>query len=148
MKQISKTYLVLVGLFGVLGVVMYSCGGGGSMTSVGYGGGTSMPAPSSSASTVQLVVCPAGGESVVSIVSRTAGFSPASITVPLNTTVKWSNSDTITHTVTSTSVPVGGTFDSTAIPGASVCMKFTAAGTFNYHCSIHPTTMIGVVSVQ
>ncbi len=78
----------------------------------------------------------------------TAGFSPASISVPLNTTVKWTNTDSINHTVTGTTVPLYGDFNATVTPGISVCMKFTSAGAFNYHCSIHPTTMIGIVTVQ
>ncbi|MGE5173306.1 MAG: plastocyanin/azurin family copper-binding protein, partial [Betaproteobacteria bacterium] len=69
-------------------------------------------------------------------------------TVPVNTTVKWTNIDTILHTVTGTTVPANGAFDVQVNPGASVCLKFTSAGTFNYHCSIHPTTMIGLVTVQ
>jgi plastocyanin len=76
-----------------------------------------------------------------------AGFSPDSATVPVNTTVKWTNIDSIQHTVTSTSVPLYGTFNQTVKPGTSVCLKFTSGGTFNYQCSIHPS-MTGVVIVQ
>ncbi len=98
---------------------------------------------------VQLVACPGSGTTPVSIVNMTTGFSPSSLTVPVNTIVQWTNNDAIQHTVTSTTVPANGAFDSSLInPGTSVCFKFTTAGTYNYHCSIHPLTMIGVVTVQ
>jgi plastocyanin len=45
-------------------------------------------------------------------------------------------------------VPANGTFDSSNVsPGTSVCFKFTVAGTYNYHCSIH-SSMTGTVTVQ
>ena len=37
----------------------------------------------------------------VSIVSMTTGFSPSSVSVPVGSTVIWTNNDTITHSVTS-----------------------------------------------
>jgi plastocyanin len=142
MKHNSKTIIVFAGIFVVLAIVLYGCGGGGG--GGGYGGGGTPPS-----STVQVVACPASGTIDVNIVSMTApGFSPSSSTVPVNTIVKWTNIDGILHTVTSTTVPLNGTFDMQVNPSTSVCLKFTSAGTFNYHCSIHPTTMIGVVTVQ
>ena len=63
-------------------------------------------------------------------------FSPVSLTVIAGTTVTWTNKDAMTHTVTSDStlfnsgnIPVNGVYSYT----------FATAGTFSYHCSIHPT---------
>jgi plastocyanin len=96
--------------------------------------------------TVQLVACPGSGTTPVTI--QDFNFSPSSVTVSANAIVQWTNNGPSTHTVTSTTVPVNGSFDSSNIsPGTSVCFKFTAAGTYNYHCSIH-NTMTGVVTVQ
>jgi len=67
--------------------------------------------------------------------------------LPVNTTTKWTNNDTTTHTVVSSTVPLYGTFNVQVNPGASVCLKVTTAGTFNYYCSIHPT-MTGMIIVQ
>jgi plastocyanin len=53
------------------------------------------------------------------------------VTVPVNTTVKWTNVDGMLHTVTNTTVPPNGTFNQTVNPGTSVCLKFTLAGAFN-----------------
>jgi plastocyanin len=100
-----------------------------------------------SVQTVQLVACPGSGSTDVSIADF--AFSPSSITISANTIVKWTNNGPSTHTVTSTTVPTNGNFDSSNIlSGSSVCFKFTTAGTYNYHCSIHPTLMSGVVTVQ
>jgi plastocyanin len=143
MKHSSTTFVMIAGIFVVLAIVLTGCGGGG---------GYSSSAPPPAMSTVQMVTCPASGTMDVSIVSMTApGFSPSSLTVLVNTTVKWTNNDAtlIAHTVTGTTVPTNGTFDSGQMSaGASVCFKFTSAGTFNYHCSNHPLTMIGLVTVQ
>lgn len=136
----SKQVPMLAVLFFVMAVALNSCGGGGSSYG-GGGGGT--PATS----TVQVVACPAGGTTDIIIGNVTAGFSPAGATIPVNTTVKWTNADSTLHTVTSTAVPLNGTFDATVSTGVSVCLKFTAAGAFNYHCSIHPS-MTGLVTVQ
>ena len=72
-------------------------------------------------------------------------FTPPSLTVPVNTTVNWTNNDAVSHTVTS---DVAGVFNSgTIAPGGSYSFKFTSPGTFNYHCSIHPE-MLATVIVQ
>lgn len=143
MNKSSRRLVMMAGVIIVLTSALYTCGGGGGG---GYGGGGGNPPPP--ASTVQVVTCPANGTTDVSIVSQFVGFSPSNIAVSLNTIVKWTNNDTILHTVTSTTVPANGTFNNNVNPGTSVCLKFTSAGTFNYHCSIHPMTMIGVVTVQ
>lgn len=70
-------------------------------------------------------------------------FTPATLTVTVGTTVKWTNKDAVTHTVTSDT----GLFDSGNIDqnGTSSHM-FSTAGTYNYHCSIHPS-MTGKIIV-
>jgi plastocyanin len=69
-------------------------------------------------------------------------FSPASTTVNVGDTVTWSNRDLLTHTATAD----GGAFNLTIAPGDIKSFVFTAAGTYAYHCSIHPT-MTGTVTV-
>jgi len=140
LKYNTKSRVTIAGFVVALAVLLYSCGGGGGG---GYGGGGTPPT-----STVQVVACPVGGTTDISIISSTAaGFSPGSVTVPVNTTVKWTNVDGMLHTVTNTTVPPNGTFNQTVSPNTSVCLKFTAAGAFNYQCSLHPV-MTGLVTVQ
>jgi plastocyanin len=96
--------------------------------------------------TVQSVACPGSGTTDVSI--QNFAFNPTTVTVSANSIVRWTNNDATTHTVTSTTVPTNGAFDSSGVsPGSSVCFQFTATGTYNYHCSIH-TSMLGTVTVQ
>lgn len=62
-------------------------------------------------------------------------YAPASISVPVGTTISWTNRDSTAHTVTSNS----GAFDSGIMnAGASYSFTFNQAGTFAYHCEIHP----------
>jgi plastocyanin len=75
-------------------------------------------------------------------------YSPANYTVKVGTTVVWANKDTVTHTVTSTSVPNGASsFDSGNLPyGYTFKVTFTMAGTYQYYCAIHPS-MTGTIRV-
>jgi plastocyanin len=71
-------------------------------------------------------------------------FTPSDITVPAGTTIRWTNQDGPTHTVTS---DTAGIFDSGNLaPNASFSFTFSTPGTFPYHCAIHPT-MLGRVIV-
>ncbi len=70
-------------------------------------------------------------------------FSPSPATVKVGQTVSWHNADVITHTATGTG------WDTGQIPAGqtSAPIKFSTAGTQNYHCAIHPS-MTGVLNVQ
>ena len=69
-------------------------------------------------------------------------FSPATLTVAVGTTVKWTNKDGITHTVTSDS----GAFDSGNISAnGAYSFMFMTAGTYNYYCTIHPSMIAKIV---
>jgi len=71
-------------------------------------------------------------------------FSPATITIPAGTTVKWTNRDDIPHTV----VNDDQKFQSKALDtDESYSYTFTKPGTYPYFCSIHPK-MTGKVVVQ
>src|SRR5512140_1086093 len=80
-----------------------------------------------------------------SIVISGLAFSPATATVAVGDTVQWTNHDAIDHTVTS---DTGSELQSPHLgQGETYQHIFTTAGTFSYHCSIHPT-MHGSVTVQ
>ena len=86
----------------------------------------------------------AGGETV-KIKMKDAGtrrFAPASVTIARGTKVKWVNAGSLTHTTTAN----GGAWDETLDPGEKFVRKFRRAGTFAFHCSIHPS-MTGTVTV-
>jgi plastocyanin len=71
-------------------------------------------------------------------------FGPQTITVPVGTTVTWTNSDDIPHT----SVSTEGVFKSKVLDtDEKFSYTFTKAGTYPYYCTIHPK-MTGKVVVQ
>ena len=71
-------------------------------------------------------------------------FSPKTITISKGTRVKWTNTGSMDHTSTSNT----GIWDSgTIAPGGSFSRVFRKAGTFAYHCAIHPS-MKGKVIVK
>ena len=71
-------------------------------------------------------------------------FGPQTITVPVGTTVTWTNSDDIPHT----SVSTDGVFKSKVLDtDEKFSFKFDKAGTYPYYCTIHPK-MTGKVVVQ
>src|ERR1700687_4906192 len=77
---------------------------------------------------------PPPAANTVSIVNMS--FSPATLTVTAGTTVTWTNNDNMTHTVTSDATG----FDSGNLAmGIKFSKVFSVAGTFTYHCTIHPT---------
>ena len=88
----------------------------------------------------------------VSIVSF--AFNPDSTKAKLGDTVRWTNTASIPHTSTSDGVNDGsgikgiGLWTSGSLGhNGTFSFTFTFAGTFPYHCSIHPTLMHGTVKV-
>jgi plastocyanin len=88
-----------------------------------------------------------GNGTPVSMVSgasllTTTAFAPSPVTVGVGGSVTWTNNDNTPHTST------GSTWNSGSInPGGKFTMTFPTAGTFVYHCTIHPG-MTGTVTVQ
>ncbi|TAL04534.1 MAG: amicyanin [Rhodospirillaceae bacterium] len=77
------------------------------------------------------------------ITIQSFAFSPQDITVPIGTTVTWTNRDQEIHQVVSATK----TFRSAALDtGDAFSYAFTAAGTFQYTCTLHPH-MTGTVHV-
>ena len=69
-------------------------------------------------------------------------FQPASVEIATGGTVTWTNTGQAPHTVTADD----GSFDSgTLSPGATFSQTFATAGTFTYHCNIHPQMTATVI---
>jgi plastocyanin len=93
---------------------------------------TPTPTPKPKPSTVKVIVN-----------NSNAGFSPKTLTVPVGTTVIWTNDGGIPHTVTD-----NGVFDSGNLPtGATFQFTFTKRGTYHYVCTYH-SYMVGTIIVQ
>lgn len=72
-------------------------------------------------------------------------YEPSALTVKVGSTVTWTNSGAVIHTVTADDRK---TFDSGVIrPKANFSFTPSSPGTFAYHCVYHPW-MKGVITVQ
>jgi plastocyanin len=72
-------------------------------------------------------------------------YAPNPVSMRVGQTIAWRDADSITHTATQD----GGGFNTGAVAAAatSAATMMNTAGTFTYHCTIHPG-MVGTVSVQ
>jgi plastocyanin len=88
-----------------------------------------------------------GGAEAASVDIPEIAFEPADISVKAGTTVTWTNSDDIPHTVTKEGGP-GAEFDSGDLdPGSTFEQTFDAPGKVDYVCTIHPG-QAGTVTVK
>jgi plastocyanin len=69
-------------------------------------------------------------------------FSPATVTVAVGDTVTWTNGDAVNHTATADDASFN---TGTIAAGSSRSATFSTAGTFAYHCSIHPAMTATIV---
>lgn len=71
-------------------------------------------------------------------------FSPTTVTVPVGTTVTWTNNDGELHTVTSSEK----VFASAGLDaGEAFSYTFSTPGTYTYYCTLHPH-MTGTIIVK
>ena len=69
-------------------------------------------------------------------------FNPASVEVTEGTTVTWTNQDSAPHTATGDN----GEFDTGQLAqGGSASVTFDTAGTYAYHCAVHPDMVASIV---
>ncbi len=118
-------------LAGLLTIAAAGCGGAGSYSS------STSPTPTPSGPTSITIVSGASG------LTSTA-FNPNPIVVPVGSSVTWTNGDNTAHTSTAND----GSWNSGNIAaGQSYTRTFSTAGSFAYHCGIHPNR-VGTVTVQ
>jgi plastocyanin len=131
MERRSRTLIVVTVLALLALSLIAACSQGG-------GGGSSAPSGSSSDASSTGA---GGGQKVV---LKDFSFQPANIEVKAGTAVTWENQDSAAHTVTADS----GAFSSPQMEqGKTFSFTFDKAGTYKYHCSIHPS-MVGQVVVK
>lgn len=75
-------------------------------------------------------------------------FNPSNVTVKVGTTVRWTNFDSVGHTITFGGHDGMGSGMDSGLMGhmGSFRMAFTEPGVYQYHCDPHPD-MTGVVVV-
>jgi plastocyanin len=80
---------------------------------------------------------------VVDVSIEDFAYRPSVVLVPVGTTVRWTNNDSVVHTVSSTT----GLFGSGPLqPGESFEFLFDTPGDYAYLCELHPE-MVGMVTV-
>lgn len=114
---------------GEMAEVIFDLKAGADTTS--SAGASSMAASSAAATSNQVTI-------------ESYSFSPASITVKAGTTVTWTNKDSVSHTVAADQS--AGPSSSLLARGQSYSYTFATAGSYPYHCGIHPG-MKGTVTV-
>jgi plastocyanin len=118
----TQRFFALAAAFAIVGLT-YGCGSS-----------TSSPSQATADVTVQMV-----GD------KGSQSYSPNPTSLRVGQTIAWHNSDTIAHTSTKD----GGGFDTGSINGGATSAPITmsTAGTFTYHCTLHPG-MVGTITVQ
>jgi plastocyanin len=96
---------------------------------------SSAPANSAPPAASTAASAPAGGGAGTAVEIKDRAFNPSDLSVKVGAKVTWTNNDSIGHTVT---FDTGGNKSDTLSNGATYDFTFTTAGTFPYHCSIHP----------
>jgi Plastocyanin len=111
-------------------------------TSYSNSGQTATPANETTTSPTNGTPAMTTESMTVEVSIQNFAFNPQSVTISSGDTVKWTNFDSVSHTV------AGADFVSDALKnGDSFSHTFTETGTYNYHCSIHPS-MTGMVIVE
>jgi len=115
----------------VVGSLALSACGATSAPSSNYGnsnGATSAPV------VVPPTSAPVGAETKVKI--SNFAFNPSTLEVKAGTTVTWTNEDSASHTVAADD----GSFTSASLnQGDSFSFTFDKAGSYSYHCGVHPS---------
>lgn len=117
------------------------------------GGATSAPTTAASAApsveaSAPAAAGPACAESAaageVSVAIKDFAFGPADIQATVGQTVTFTNSDSVPHTAT---LDDGSCTTPNIAGGGSDGLMFTAAGTYPFHCNVHPN-MKGTITVS
>lgn len=128
---------IRVCLAGLLLVAVAACGGYSSPSAPSP---TPAPAPAPAPGGPSFSVAIPTGASLLT----TTAFNPDVTNVTAGTTVTWTNNDSTAHTSTSNE---SGWNSGSVAPGGRFSFTFQQAGTFPYHCAIHPG-MVGTVVVR
>ena len=116
----------------VLALAAASCGGDGGGGLYFDGNGTTTD--------VSTTVAAEGAQ----VVMRSLAFDPDTVTITAGETVTWTNEESTNHTVTADE----GQFESGDLgSGETFSLTFDEAGSYAYHCSVHPS-MKGTVVVE
>ena len=89
---------------------------------------------------------PASAAGAVAATVKDFAFAPEPIQAKVGDTVTWTSSGTTPHSAALDNFTACAT--TTLNTGDAGSVTFTAAGTYTYHCAIHPTRMKGTIVVS
>jgi plastocyanin len=133
----KKTILIMVGAILFLGA-----GCGQTAVSPQNVGKTQIPSQAQPDS-----VATQNAQAGSAITINNFAFSPGTLTVKTGTTVTWTNNDAAGHQVVADATDLPDFKSDVFYAGQTYSFTFNKAGTFNYHCQIHPS-MKGIIIVQ
>jgi plastocyanin len=151
MRRLSAVFLPVVAL------AFVACGGSSTPSpassgalvpssatgSVAPSGVGSLGAPSG-ATAGACAVAPAGATATVKVTIKDFKYNPQPVQAKVGDVVAWTNNDTAPHSATMDD----GSCDTDSIAtGATAMLTFNTAGTYTYHCKIHPAQMKDVTVV-
>lgn len=96
----------------------------------------------SSDSTTDSTGSPAAGDAVDVVIDNFV-FDAGTVTISAGETVRWTNDQSVTHTVTSEDE----LWDATLSSGGTFEFTFVDGGSYSYFCAIHPS-MTGTIEVD
>jgi len=144
-KGNAMIWIAIVIIVVIIGIVYYSRGKKPSSLYPASNSQTQNSAQQNSVATPAPSSEPAVSQADATAVTiQNFAFSPASLTIKKGETVTWTNKDSTAHTVTSDN----NVFSSNPLNnGQTFSFTFNNAGTFPYHCNIHPM-MKATITVQ
>jgi len=128
-------------------LILAACSSGGA-TSAPSAEAPAAPSAAASAEASAPVAGAACSESAaageVSVAVKDFAFNPADITAKVGQTITFTNGDSAPHTAT---LDDGSCTTPNIASGSSDGLTFTAAGTYPFHCKVHPN-MKGTITVS
>jgi len=140
MRHIALSFLTILAL-GILA----ACGGGATPTppaaaSTPASSPAASTATASQASAAACATAPAGAAATVNVSIKDFKFNPQPVSAKVGDVVAWKNDDSASHSAT---MDDGSCDTDTISPGSTALLVFSKAGTYTYHCKIHPSQMKG-----
>jgi len=82
---------------------------------------------------------------IVPVTIASFAFNPNSVTINVGDSVQWTNTDAANHTATSDPGAPVAFNTGTLSQNQSATILFNTAGTYQYHCAIHPSMMATLI---
>jgi plastocyanin len=129
---------------GLFAILVAACSGGATSSAapVASAAAPSVAAPSSAGGGAACAVSTA--TPTVAAAMQNTAFSPSKIQAKVGDVIGFTNKDSIQHTAT---LDDGSCTTDIVAGGATAALSFAAAGSYPFHCKIHPN-MTGTIEVS